>query len=368
MPTRYAAASRRHVEHRREHAEEQQRRADVLLVAEHEQRDHPTRAAAGRGHAATGMNHRPTRTRPCVSSSRLSTRYAAKNATSSTLAISLGSNVREPIATHSRSPLIVRPIFGASGRSSAPTPEHRDRVAVALEHAHVAHDDQREHEHADADRDPERLHPRLVRVLGDVEPGDRDEPDAVQQRGERQERGVGVRREPPDREVRDEVEAEHPREQRVEAGRQLGTVGERDEDVAADGDDHDEQTRAKARSGGVWRARGARAMSAGGSSRGVAASSVRSSCAGRSVGAVGGRGGGRGRGGRGDVGLERRDEAAARRTSDPRAAPPATRSWSTWVSCAPLQSAVGCSTVGFQPSTPPGTPLKMTTRLPEKPT
>ena len=41
VPTRYAAASGRDVEHRREHAEEQQRRAEVLLVHEHEQRDAP---------------------------------------------------------------------------------------------------------------------------------------------------------------------------------------------------------------------------------------------------------------------------------------------------------------------------------------
>ena len=48
-------------------------------------------------------------------------------------------------------------------------------------------------------------------------------------------------REAADREVRDEVEAEHPREERVETGRQLRPVRERDEDVAADRDDHDEQ-------------------------------------------------------------------------------------------------------------------------------
>ena len=36
------------------------------------------------------------RMRPCVSSSRLSARYAAKNATSSTFAISLGSKLERP--------------------------------------------------------------------------------------------------------------------------------------------------------------------------------------------------------------------------------------------------------------------------------
>ena len=42
--------------------------------------------------------------------------------------------------------------------------------------------------------------------------------------------------------------------------------------------------------------------------------------------------------------------------SEPRAAPPATRSWSTWFSWASVSS-VDRSTVGFQPRTPPGTPL-----------
>ena len=73
-------------------------------------------------------------------------------------------------------------------------PEQRARVAVALEDAHVAHDDQREHEHRDPDRDPHRLHARLLRVVaaGAREPGDRDEADAVEHRRERQQRPVGA--------------------------------------------------------------------------------------------------------------------------------------------------------------------------------
>ena len=48
-------------------------------------------------------------------------------------------------------------------------------------------------------------------------------------------------REAADREVGDEVEAEHPASSAPEVGRQLRAVGERDEDVAADRDDDDEE-------------------------------------------------------------------------------------------------------------------------------
>ena len=41
------------------------------------------------------------------------------------MAISLGSKVSDPIATQSRPPLIVRPIDGASGSSSAASPSNK---------------------------------------------------------------------------------------------------------------------------------------------------------------------------------------------------------------------------------------------------
>ena len=53
-------------------------------------------------------------------------------------------------------------------------------------------------------------------------------------------RCIRARCEPADCEVRNQVETEHPREQCVEVGRELRTVGQRDEDVAADRDDHRE--------------------------------------------------------------------------------------------------------------------------------
>ena len=48
------------------------------------------------------------------------------------------------------------------------------------------------------------------------------------------------------REVRDEVEPEHPRKECIEPGGELRPVGEGYEDVAANGDDHDEHGEAEA--------------------------------------------------------------------------------------------------------------------------
>ena len=101
-----------------------------------------------------------------------------------------------------------------------------------------------------------------------VEPGDRDESDSVEQRGQREQGRVGERGEAPDREVSDEVEAEHPREERVEVGWQLGSVGERDEHVSADRrDDHEQPERQLGTAAGAGRGReghGQRAAVTGG--------------------------------------------------------------------------------------------------------
>ena len=73
---------------------------------------------------------------------------------------------------------------------------------------------EREHERGDADRGPHRLHAREVAV----EARDGEEADAVEQERDRQQRRVGARREPPHREVRDDVEPEH-RERGTPTGR-----------------------------------------------------------------------------------------------------------------------------------------------------
>ena len=119
------------------------------------------------------------------------------------------------------SPLTVRPMPGASGSNSAPTPERTRRCSgSARTRARRA----RSTSVSTNTAMPIATHSDWMRAWSAIEPGDRDESDAVQQRGERQQRRVGERGEAADREVRDEVETEHPREQRVEVGRELGPV------------------------------------------------------------------------------------------------------------------------------------------------
>ena len=187
--TRYDRALGRDVEHRREHREEQQRRAEVLLAHHHEDRDAPREEQ--RSEVLRVGQRQRDRCGGCrrASSSRLSTRYAAKKMTSSTLAASPGWKFSGPMRDPEPGAVdLLADARGASGRSSAATPRSEERVAVPLERADVAHDHEGQHERGDADRGPHRLHAREVAV----EARDRDEADAVEQRGERQQRGVGI--------------------------------------------------------------------------------------------------------------------------------------------------------------------------------
>ena len=78
---------------------------------------------------------------PAASSSRLSTRYAAKNTTSSTLAASPGWKLSGPTRTQRRAPLISWPMPGQRREQQRGDAEQQERVLVALERADVAHDD-----------------------------------------------------------------------------------------------------------------------------------------------------------------------------------------------------------------------------------
>ena len=116
---RYDAALGRDVEHRREHGEEQQRRAEVLLAHHHEDREAPReqqRPEVLRVGERAGGRCGACR---CASSSRLSTRYAAKKTTSSTLAASPGWKFSGPMRTQSRAPLISRPMPGQRAGAAA---------------------------------------------------------------------------------------------------------------------------------------------------------------------------------------------------------------------------------------------------------
>ena len=124
--TRYDAALGRDVEHRGEHREEQQRRPEVLLADHHEDREAPREQQRPEvlrvGERAAGRCGGCRR----ASSSRLSTRYAAKKTTSSTLAASPGWKFSGPMRTQRRAPLISRPMPGSSGSSNAATPSSRN--------------------------------------------------------------------------------------------------------------------------------------------------------------------------------------------------------------------------------------------------
>ena len=90
--------------------------------------------------------------------------------------------------------------------------QHRG-VGEALESAVVAHDDEHRDETDDADGAPRELQ-RGVGTVGlrrdEIEAMDQHEPKAVQQRRARQQQRVGVRRELPDGEMRDEHERAKP--------------------------------------------------------------------------------------------------------------------------------------------------------------
>ena len=89
----------------------------------------------------------------------------------------------------------------------------RDRVAVALEHAEVAQEDDRRREQDQPDDEPLRL---LARERL-VDPVDHDEPEAGEHRDEREQVRVGVRQRRADHEVPAQAERE-----------EAGAVGQRD--------------------------------------------------------------------------------------------------------------------------------------------
>jgi hypothetical protein len=99
-----------------------------------------------------------------------------------------------------------------------PEPDEGDRVAIALEHAVVAYEQDHRHERNQAHDEPLRLLARQ-RV---VDPVDDDEPEAREQRHQREEVRVGVGEREPQEDVRGQAQPEEDR-----------SIGERDvaEDV-----------------------------------------------------------------------------------------------------------------------------------------
>ena len=112
---------------------------------------------------------------------------------STILAASPGWKFTGPTDTQMREPLMVRPITGTSGSTSRTMPSGGERVAVALEVAGAADEDQGGDEGADADRGPQRLQAGEAATvrLGLVEADDEHVADAVEQGGQR---AAGCRR------------------------------------------------------------------------------------------------------------------------------------------------------------------------------
>ncbi len=234
----------RHVQHGGEHPEEQQTRAHVLLIREHQQCNTPREqqwsevarrrqepapdAYPSLGEQFTLVDEVRGEERDEQQLRDLA-RFEGQRADSDPQARSVDR------AANSR----------CHRQQQEQEPEQEGRVAVPLEDSHVPHEDQRHDEHADGDRDPQRLHPRLRAVvehvvgIGPREPRDHDEAEPVQHRGKREQGRVGVGSKTTDGEVGDDVQAEDPAEQRVQVGREVRSLGESDEDVSADGDGDD---------------------------------------------------------------------------------------------------------------------------------
>ena len=95
--------------------------------------------------------------------------------------------------------------------------DQQQQVAVALEVPREAHDQQRQDVEADAERGPRRLRLGLDRVPA----RDHHVADAVEQRGERQDRRRWSRDEPAVGHVRDERQPEDDAEERADVRREL---------------------------------------------------------------------------------------------------------------------------------------------------
>ncbi len=113
-----------------------------------------------------------------------------------------------------RAPLMLTPSPGTSGQQQAAGTGEEQEPPVAREIDRALDDDQHRAEHADPQQAPQRLQ------TGEfvVEPRDHHETDAVQERREREQRGVGTGGELADDEVSDEHQPEQERDETEDAG------------------------------------------------------------------------------------------------------------------------------------------------------
>ena len=120
-----------------------------------------------------------------------------------------------------RAPLMLRPMHRQQRQQQQPDAEQGERVAVALEVAGPAHDDERADEGGDAERRPERLEPGQVLV----EAGDEHVADAVEEPGHREEHAVGVGRQLAGGDVGGGEQADDHPEERDDVRRQATRCG-----------------------------------------------------------------------------------------------------------------------------------------------
>ena len=152
---------------------------------------------------------------PLASSSRLSTRYAAKKIDEQHLRGLAGLEVERPDADPEARAVDRLADAGEQREQQRDDAEEQERVAVALERADVAHDDERERR---TRRRRAAIHPAWTRARSGSRREIVTKPMPLSSAASGQERGIGVGRERADREVRDDVEADH-RRRRTATGR-----------------------------------------------------------------------------------------------------------------------------------------------------
>ena len=234
----------RDVEHDREHGEEQERRAQVLLADHHDEREAPRQDE--RPEMPGGRDAQP---RDAAAAGREYLAFvdevSGQEDDEKDLRQFAGLEVdrAEPNPQAGAIDLTAEP--GRKGKQQREEPEEEEGVPVPLEQMHAPDEQERPDERGDTHHGPDRLARCKLVLRVAVDTGDDDEPDAVQERGQRQQRAVGARCEPAHREVRDHVQADQHGQEEPDVGRKRRALRQSDEDVAAHRDDDGEEPEAE---------------------------------------------------------------------------------------------------------------------------
>ena len=156
---------------------------------------------------------------------------------SASLASSMGWPLTGPMPDPQTGAVVVLAEVGDERRQHQDDRDEEQQVAVAVEVARPAHDDQGDDVGAHPHRRPPCL--GLGPVLGDA--GEHHVAEPVQQCGDGQEHGVGVRRVDPVGDVRGEPEPEHDAQERPQVGGDLRRGADRGEDVGGHDDEGAEE-------------------------------------------------------------------------------------------------------------------------------